>query len=77
MCKVLNGKYDFSERVGFYTGQDGEDGDLIVTAPKTGQVYGYGQKDFRKASNTVIRWAKWTGNEFKPCDKGGNDYVTD
>lgn len=43
------GKYDFSQRVGTYTGDgdQGEAGDLVVTEPVEGQVYGYGQKDYR------------------------------
>lgn len=66
------GKYDFSQRVGTYTGDgyQGEAGDLVVTEPVEGQVYGYGQKDYR-GSNTEKKFAKWTGDKFVPCDKIG------
>lgn len=66
------GKYDFSQRVGTYTGDgyQGEEGDLIVTDPVVGQVYGYGQKDYR-GNGTVKKFAKWDGEKFVPCDKIG------
>lgn len=66
------GKYDFSQRVGTYTGDgyQGEAGDLVVTEPVEGQVYDYGQKDYR-GSNTEKKFAKWTGEKFVPCDKIG------
>lgn len=58
--------------VGTYTGDgyQGEAGDLVVTEPVEGQVYGYGQKDYR-GSNTEKKFAKWTGEKFVPCDKIG------
>lgn len=67
------GKYDFSQRVGTYTGDgdQGEAGDLVVTDPVVGQVYGYGQKDYR-GNGTVKKFAKWDGEKFVPCDKIGN-----
>lgn len=66
------GKYDFSQRVGTYTGDgdQGEAGDLVVTEPVEGQVYGYGQKDYR-GNGTVKKFAKWDGEKFVPCDKIG------
>lgn len=65
-------EYDFSQRVGTYTGDgdQGEAGDLVVTEPVEGQVYGYGQKDYR-GNNTEKKFAKWTGEKFVPCDKIG------
>lgn len=35
-----------------------------------GQVYGYGQKDYR-GNGTVKKFAKWDGEKFVPCDKIG------
>lgn len=66
------GKYDFSQRVGTYTGDGdrGESGSLVVTNPVEGQVYGYGQKDYR-GNNTERKFAKWTGEKFVSCDKIG------
>lgn len=66
-----DGRYDFKTRVGTYTGKDGEGGDLVVFDPVVDQVYGYGQKDYRKYSGTEIYWAKWDGEKFVPCDKLG------
>lgn len=66
------GGFDFSKSVGTYTGNgyQGEEGDLVVTNPVVGQVYGYGQKVYR-GSNTEKKFAKWTGEKFVPCDKVG------
>lgn len=68
------GKFDFSADVGTYTGNGyhGEAGDLVVFEPVTGQVYGYGQKDYR-GNNTERNFAKWTGSEFIKCDKLGRE----
>lgn len=65
------GEYDFENRIGTYTGAEpGDAGDLIIFEPQEGQVYGYGQKDYR-GGKTVIRHALWNGEEFVPCDKLG------
>lgn len=66
------GGFDFSKSVGTYTGNgyQGEEGDLVVTDPVVGQVYGYGQKDYR-GNGTVKKFAKWDGEKFVPCDKIG------
>lgn len=72
-CKMtVDGKYDFGDRVSVYTGnaRNGEAGDLVITTPEIGQVYGYGQKDHR-GGNTVINYAKWDGESFAACDKLG------
>lgn len=44
-----SGKVDFSERIGGYTGgyNKGEAGELYVNEPQEGQVYAFGQKDYR------------------------------
>lgn len=69
-CMTKEGRFDFSSRVGAYTAQEGFEGDLVVNNPVEGQVYGYGQKDYR-GHNTIIKFAKWNGEDFVPCDKLG------
>lgn len=71
-----DGKYEFSIRVGTYTGnaRQGQSGDLVVFEPEDGQVYGYGQKDYR-GKFTVIAFAKWDGTQFVLCDKIGRPEV--
>lgn len=64
------GKFDFSKEIGTYTGEKGEEGDLIVYKPVVGQVYGYGQKDYR-GGNTEKNFVKWNGVAFEKCDKLG------
>lgn len=64
------GKYDFTKRIGTFTGNADDGGDLIVYAPVVGQVYGYGQKDYR-GNNTIKRFCVWTENGFAECDKMG------
>lgn len=72
VCKMEeNGKHDFSEEVGTYTGERGREGDLVVFCPVVGQVYGYGQKDYR-GNRTEKNYIKWNGMEFLACDKLGN-----
>lgn len=50
-----DGSYNFEPRVGTYTGnaRQGEGGDLVVFEPVVGQVYGYGQKDYRSSRSMV------------------------
>ena len=67
VCKINTGKYDFSKKIGCYTAADGEEGDLVVFAPVVGQVYAYGQKDYR-GGNTEKSFCKWNGVEFQACD---------
>lgn len=71
---VRDGKYDFSEEIGLWTGDHryGCEGELMVWAKmlSTKTVYAYGQKDYR-GKKTVIRFAIWTGKEFIECDKFG------
>lgn len=69
---TADGKFDFATKIGTYTGngRKGEEGDLVVFEPVVGQVYGYGQKDYR-GGNTEISFAKWDGEKFVECDKLG------
>lgn len=72
VCKMEeNGKHNFSEEVGTYTGNRGDEGNLVIFEPVAGQLYGYGQKDYRGA-NTEKKYIRWTGSEFVACDKLGN-----
>lgn len=64
------GSYDFSKKIGTYTGNKGDEGDLIVFKPVKNQVYGYGQKDYR-GNNTEKNFVKWDGEKFVECDKLG------
>lgn len=70
-CMTETGKFDFNNKIGTYTADKGEEGDLIVFKPVVGQVYGFGQKDYR-GGNTVINFCKWNGIAFESCDKMGN-----
>lgn len=73
VCKITDdGRYDFSERIGCYTAEHGEDGDLVIFQPVAGQVYGYGQKDYR-GNSTVKKTVKWNGSAFVECDKLGKE----
>ena len=73
VCKMSeDGKYNFNDRIGTYTGDCGEAGDLVIFAPVEGQVYGYGQKDYR-GGNTEKAFAKWNGEKFVSCDKLGRE----
>lgn len=69
-----DGSYNFEPRVGTYTGnaRQGEGGDLVVFEPVVGQVYGYGQKDYR-SSRSMVCYAKWDGSGFVRCDKLGRE----
>lgn len=72
VATIKAGKYDFSSRPGYYTGngRTGEEGDLMVIDPEVGVIYAYGQKDYR-GGNTLIAFAIWDGEKFVPCDKAG------
>lgn len=76
VCEMTqDGRYNFGKRIGTYTGnsRDGDAGDLVVFDPVAGQVYGFGQKDYRKSSGTYIDYKKWTGEKFVYCDKLGRE----
>lgn len=66
-----DGSHDFTKKIGVYTGNAGEEGDLVVFVPVVDQVYGYGQKDYR-GNRTMKSYAKWDGSKFIKCDKVGN-----
>ena len=75
ICKMsVGGKYDFSSRIGCYTGRDGEEGELVLFQPNIDQVYAYGQKD-RRGNNTLIEYVKWDGNRFLVCNKPGRNSI--
>ena len=65
-----DGKHDFKNRIGTFSGNDGEEGDLVIFDPVPGAIYGYGQKDYR-GKNTEVRYVKWDGEKFQLCDKLG------
>lgn len=67
-----NGRLDFNKKVGTYTGRynSGEAGDLYVFSPIEGQVYGFGQKDYR-GNRTIVEYVMWMNGEFAKCDKIG------
>lgn len=72
VCRVKeNGEYDFSERVGGFSGRDGDEGYLVVFNPIKSQVYGYGQRFYSHDKYSIIKHAVWNGEEFLPCDKFG------
>lgn len=74
VCEMKkDGSYDFSKKVGAYTGKHGYEGSLVVFKPVEGQVYGYGQKDYR-GGNTLKNFVKWTGEKFVECNKIGEEF---
>lgn len=62
------GKPDFSEDVGKFTGQSGDAGELYVYEPVDGQVYMFGQKDYR-GGNTISKYVVFTAGKFQEIDK--------
>jgi len=76
VATIENGKYNFDNKPGYYTGNDfngtGEAGDLIVTSPEENIIYAYGQKDHR-GNGTEINYATWNGEKFVECDKAGRE----
>lgn len=62
-----DGSYNFEPRIGTYTGnaRQGEGGDLVVFEPVVGQVYGYGQKDYRSSRS----------KEFTSCESCWYGYI--
>ena len=65
-----DGKIDFSVKVGGYTGAygKGEEGELFVNDPIDGQVYAYGQKDYR-GNNGGYEYVVFVNGQFNPIDK--------
>lgn len=65
------GKIDFSVRIGGYTGGygKGEAGELYITNPSVGQVYAYGQNDYR-GNNVGYQYVKYLGDgHFEDINK--------
>lgn len=71
---TAEGKFDFTSRPAVYTGdvRHGTGGDLVVTTPKVGTVYAYGQKDNRSTKSRTL-FSKWDGIQFVPCDRLGRE----
>ena len=67
---VVDTKPDFSAEVGRYTSKSGEAGELVIIDPQVGQVFAYGQKDY-KGRNTVTAYCVYTekGLVDVPADK--------
>lgn len=63
------GRIIFKPAVGGYTGRygSGEAGDLYIYAPVEGQVYAYGQKDYR-GGNTTKEYVQYIGGKLVPVD---------
>ena len=67
---VVDAKPDFSAEVGRYTSKSGEAGELVIIDPQVGQLFMYGQKDY-KGRNTVTAYCVYTekGLVDVPADK--------
>lgn len=67
---VTDAKPDFSTEVGRYTAKSGEAGELVIVDPQVGQLFMYGQKDYR-GRNTVVDYCVYTekGLVDVPADK--------
>ena len=67
---VVDAKPDFSVEVGRYTSKSGEAGELVIIDPQVGQLFMYGQKDYR-GRNTVTAYCVYTekGLVDVPADK--------
>lgn len=65
-----NGRINFKPHVGCYTGArgKGEAGELYVYAPVEGQVYAYGQKDYR-GRNGGYGYVQFVGGKFVNVEK--------
>lgn len=61
------GKPDFSEEVGRFSGRPGEAGELYVYEPQEGQVYMFGQKDYKGGS--PAKYMVFTNGKFQEIDK--------
>lgn len=67
---VVDDKPDFSAEVGRYTSKSGEAGELVIIDPQVGQLFMYGQKDY-KGRHTEIAYCVYTekGLVDVPADK--------
>lgn len=65
-----NGKIDFAEKIGNYTGgyNKGEAGQLYINKPVEGTVYVYGQKDYR-ANNGGYEYVKYVDDALVKVSK--------
>lgn len=72
VCEISEtGQYLFDKKIGIFDGKDdGGGGDLVIYEPVEGQVYAYGQKDYR-GNNTEHVIFKYVGGEMLPCSKLG------
>lgn len=63
-------RLDFTKKCGGYTGGfgKGEAGDLYIIDPAEGQIYGYGQKDYR-GNNGYIEYVQYRDGRFVNVDK--------
>lgn len=55
---------DFQTRIGGYTGSHGEGGQLYINKPIEGQVYAYGQKDYRNSRGPSYTYIKYCNGIF-------------
>lgn len=67
---LVDAKPDFSVEVGRYTAKSGDAGELLLVDPQVGQVFAYGQKDY-KGRHTEIAYCVYTekGLVEVPADK--------
>lgn len=66
-----NGRLDFKNHVGGYTGRRGagEAGTLYLNdEPKEGDLFAYGQKDYR-GNNTFVFYIQWRDGKKTPVEK--------
>lgn len=69
VCRVAaDTTLDFSAHVGRYTGYNGSEGDLIIHSPVEGQVYAYGQKDYR-GNNSGYQYIQYLNGEAVPVER--------
>ena len=63
---------DFSKNVGGYTGgyMRGEAGDLYIDSPREGEIYIFGQKDYR-GRGAANRYITIVDGAPVPCDRLG------
>lgn len=73
-CEVIDGQNVFLNRV--FDGTCSRGGEIKITDPVVGRVYGCGQRDNRGRHTTTF-YMVWTGTEFIPCDRKGNVYDED
>lgn len=70
IAMIKDGKFDFNTRVGYYSGNHGEAGALIISEPKENIIYAYGHKDNR-GNGGFVNYGKFIDGNFVKCDKAG------